>query len=157
MDSKTADEMAAGGPGIVTLGGTDYLCAPVDDKKFFAMRAYVKSKLKTPVQAVAEAVKDLPPALRAEALKAAVAQQAGGSEVTEEAAHDIILSRDGCRFIAWLHMQPPLNPDLTREKLNELITDDTYLDVFGQLDDATGLSKLVKAEGERGNRSGRRG
>ena len=144
MDTPTADDAAAGAPGVVLLGGKEYLCAPASAKTFVAARNYIRSKLKTPLAAVAEAFKDLPPSLRAEAIKAAVAQQAGGSEITDEAATDVMVSVAGCRFMAWLHMRPPLNPDLKRETLDSLITEDNYLDVLKQLDDATGVSQLAK-------------
>lgn len=151
MDSQTANDLAAGAPGVITLGGVEYLVAPATDKTGILVRNYVKSKLKTPIQAIADAVQGLPAALRAEVLKAAVSQQAGGSEVTEEAARDILLSVDGCRFLAWVHLKPPTNPELTREKLNALITEENYLDVFPELDKATGMSQLAKQAGAAGN------
>jgi hypothetical protein len=149
MLSDQANELAAGAPGVLPLGGTDYLVAPATDKTGILVRNWVKGRLKTPVQAVAEAVKHLPPAVRAEAMRAAVAQQAGGSEVTEEAAREILLSLDGCRFLAWTHLKPPTNPGLTREQLDALITEDNYLDVFADLDRATGMGDLAK--GDAGN------
>lgn len=155
MDQATANEHAGGGPGVVTLDGVSYFAAPATEKTFFAVRSYVKSQLKTPLAAVAAVFKDLPPAMRAEAIKEAVAQQPGGSEVTAEASTEILVSLSGCRFLAWLHMKPPLNPDLTRAKLDALITEDNYLDVFLQLDEATGVTKLAE-EANSGNRSGRR-
>lgn len=144
MDSATANDLAAGAPGVLTLGGTEYLVAPATDKTGILVRNYIKQKLRTPIQAVADSIKDLPAKLRAEVLKAAVAQQAGGSEVTEEAARDILLSVDGCRFLAWVHLKPPTNPGLDRKQLDTLITDDNYLDVFPELDRATGMIALAK-------------
>ena len=159
MDTLTANELIAGAPGIVRLGDTEYLAAPATDKTFIAARNYIKSKLKTPLEAVAAVVQNLPPAIRAEALKAAVAQQSGGAEITAEAATEVMMSLDGCRFLAWLHMRPPANPELTREKLESLITEDNYLDVFSMLDEATGVTKLAarKGGGQEGNPPGRPG
>ena len=151
MDSQTANDLAAGAPGVLTLGGTDYLVAPATDKTGILVRNYVKSKLKTPIQAIADAVQGLPAALRAEVLRAAVAQQAGGSEVTEEGSREILLSVDGCRFLAWVHLKPPTNPELTRKQLDALVTEDNYLDVFPELDRATGMSQLAKQANAEGN------
>ena len=167
MDSKTADEMAAGGPGIVTLGGTDYLCAPVTDAKLVAVRQWTKKRrAKSPQQMMlealaalpadkAKAIAALPPALRDSALKA-IFPEMPPDALTEEEAQEAIVSVEGCRFVAWLHLQPPMNPGLKREALDALITEDNFLDVYLQLNEATGLNKLAAGR-DSGNPSGRPG
>lgn len=167
MDSQTADEQAAGAPGVVTLGGVDYLCAPVTDAKLVAVRQWTKKRrAKSPQQMMletlaelpaekAKAIAALPPALRADALKA-IFPEMPPDALTEEEAQEAIVSVEGCRFVAWLHLQPPSNPGLKREKLDSLITEDNFLDVYLQLNEATGLAKLAEGRSS-GNPSGRPG
>lgn len=163
MDQRTADDQAAGAPGIVTLEGREYLVSPVTDATLVAVRNWARTQnRKSPQQLMlealarlppdqAKAIAALPPVLRADAFKAIFPEMAP-DELTEEEAQGLVVSLAGCRFIAWLHCKPPLNPDLSREKLEALITEDNYLDVFMQLNEATGLSKM--ARGAAGKSSG---
>lgn len=166
MDSQTANEQAAGAPGVVRLGDADYLCAPATDASLVAAYNFVRERLKSRRQTVAnlwatlppeqaKAIAALPAELRGEAVKSIVAAEVERDR--EQDAADVILSLDGCRFIAWLHLKPPLNPDLTRERLHTLITEDNYADVFLDLDRATGVTALIQRKaGDQGNPSGRR-
>ena len=168
MDTPTADDQAAGAPGVVLLGGKEYLASPVTDASLVAVRNWAKAQnRKTPQQLMLESLAKLPPdqakaiaalpaALRADAFKT-IFPALPPDQLTAEEAQSVIVSLAGCRFIAWMHLKPPLNPGLAREALDALITEDNYLDVFSQLNDATGLSELANKDADLGNSSGRLG
>src|SRR5438105_5032681 len=106
MTSADKNELAAGAPGTVEIGGRVYLVSQPTDAMFLTVKGYVKQRVKTPLQAVAEDLKNLPPSLQVEALRAAAVVQAGGSALTAEAMQDVLLTPDGAAFLAWVHIRP---------------------------------------------------
>lgn len=141
---STPSENVVGAPGVITLGGKDYAVAAATDRTLLLVRRWVQSRLRSPIAAVAAELDSLPPAHRTAALQAAASVQASGSIVTDEAAMEHLMSVDGVRWLAWQHMMPPVNPDLTRAALDALVTEDNLLDTFLALDAATGMSELVE-------------
>jgi len=156
MDAER-NEAAAGAPGTITLGGQTYLVSPATVATFLTVRKHLmklaqqrQAEAVSPLAAIKKDLEGLSPADRAVAIQAAVAMAKPQSvEVTEDLCAEFLFSAEGCRFVAWLHLRQN-HPELTQQRLAELIDEDNAADVYLQLDEATGMGRL-------GNRAGRRG
>lgn len=84
MDFQQATEAATGAPGVVRVGDQEWLVDQPTSADFLALRAFVRARLKSPLSALVEKIRELPPELQAAAVKAAVELEASGSEVTAD-------------------------------------------------------------------------
>lgn len=142
---KAIGELAHGGAVPVTLGEKTFLLSPPKLKDGDTVRNFIIKKLPSPLAAAAADLANIDPKYHEAVLKAAAAVQSGGATITSEAATKVLTSAEGCRFLFWLCARPN-HPDLTTAALAELITDDNAVEVFREVDDATGMSRVGKAE-----------
>lgn len=146
MDLRQANDLATGAPGTITLGEQVFLVAQPTDADFVTLRRHLRElflqRARTPLKAIMEDLKGLPPGVQQEVLKAAVAQQAGGgSEPTSEALQQLLFEPDGCRFWVWL-LARKHQPLLKLEELLPLITPETVDDTLAQLLRASGFKDM---------------
>jgi hypothetical protein len=137
------NSQAAGARGTIELGDKTYAASPLDVEEGMLLQNYCKSKLPTVVQAIANdpAFSKLPAKVQDMLLDKAVALQAtGGGTPTEAAIVSVIQTTEGCRQFAWLCLNKN-HPDVTPEKLAELITDQNAQTVCMKLLRATGLTE----------------
>lgn len=142
IESKTANQLATGAPGTISVGETTFLVGQPTDADFVTMRKHFvkvwKARNSAPLKAVAEAVKGLPPAVAAEAIKEAARLQAGNQEPSDDAIKGMIHDAECCAFWVWV-LAKKHDAGLKLDVVQSLVTDETVDDVFAQLLVATGL------------------
>jgi hypothetical protein len=99
---EEACEVATGAPGTIRLGNTVWLVSQPTAADLLALRSYVKARLPSPLEAVAQKVKGLPPEVQAAAVKAAVELEASGSEVTADRIQDELCRPEVAGWWLWM-------------------------------------------------------
>jgi hypothetical protein len=102
MDFQQATEAATGAPGVVRVGDAEWLVDQPTPADFLALRAWVRARLKSPIAALAEKIRLLPPELQVAALHAAVELDASGSEVTADGIQQVLATPEGCAWWLWM-------------------------------------------------------
>jgi hypothetical protein len=156
MTREESNEAVANAPGTIELGGRTYLVSQPTDQTFAALHKFLRERQQSPIQAVADDLKYLPPEYRRMAIDAAVALKAGGgSGVTEEFARQQLMEPHGCAYLLYLLIRPE-QPDTTLETIRALVTPDNVMDLYAKLHPAAGLAGLDagKANGRGGSPPG---
>jgi hypothetical protein len=144
VDPKTADELAAGAPGTVTLGGKLWLISPPSDEVMLTLRQWVAQRMETPVEAIAKKVRNLPPELQEAAIREAVRSEAAGSDVTAERINRELATVEGASFWFWL-LAREHQPDVDLEKdVRPLVTEANVFGVLIDLHRASSLARVAK-------------
>lgn len=131
MDAATANRLAPGGAGVITLGGVEYLVA----QPTLADKETLQTRLALFV--------------RQQAAKQGLRLKPGEGQ-SSEAILDAMCSVQGVRFLAWLLIRK-VQPEVRREDLDAAITEDNCLQVFIELDDACGMGFLGNSAGGPGS------
>lgn len=135
LDESNRAALAA--PGSIMLGGATYLLSPLLPADYAMLREHCRElaliDVQTPLAGIMADFEKMPPAMQALAMREAVAQAAGAKkpEPTNEAIAANSGTLAGVRFTFWLSARK-LHPELTREKVAELVTDDNRFDVMGK-------------------------
>ncbi len=133
------NEAVTGAPGTIDLGGQTYLVAQPTDEDFATLRSHLKAKLDSPLKAIADDLKYLAPADRAEAIKAAVAlKTGGGAELTPQYVQEQLMQPPGAAFLAWLLVRRN-HPDVKLDDVKAAVTGDNVLAVLADLKRASGM------------------
>lgn len=135
----------ASGPGTIELGGKTYLVSKPTDSDIASIGDYVRKQAKkiyNPVKSLLEDLKDLPKDLQEVALKEAIRLKNDG-EPPEQLLVDIMTSPLGARFLAYMLIRKN-HPEVTLKDFETLITDDNCMEVYVDLDHASGMDKVKK-------------
>lgn len=150
---------AAGGPGWLMLADRMIVVRHPTPADWYAFRDYCKSlareEAQTPIKAIADDVKDLPPDLRAEIIREAVAQSKGKGAVepTEEAVKAKADSYEAITwFLAWLAKES--QPDVTVEFVRLKVNRDELFEFQASMAVAMGKADDPKASCPAGSDSG---
>lgn len=145
----------SGGSGTITIGVHTFIVDPPTDKDLGTLLKFLKSRIKSPLQRVVDdpGFKQLTGPDRRAAIRAATAATASQSGMDRGGATEALQTVEGCRFLAWLVCRKN-SPDLTIEALAVLITEENYLSVFVDLDEATGMGQLGNSAGRPGSTKG---
>ena len=146
MDQETANELVAGGSGLLQLGDRTFVVSPPTDADMATLagelRRLAKLKAVSPLAAVMEEFDRLPPAMREMAVKAAVGQ--GGKAQAEPTSDQMaaqLYDAEGIRFWVWWLARKE-QPALTLKDLEPLVTPANVLEVLVRLQMATKLERL---------------
>lgn len=154
MDQQTRNELAAGGTGLLDLGGRTFVVSPPTDSDFATLagelRRLAKRRVRSPLAAVAEELAALPAEYRRMALEAASAIAAAGPvEPTQDQVGAMLYEPEGCRFWLW-QLARRNHPGLTLEELKGVVTADNVTEVLAGLSSATKVDRLGKSTGRAG-------
>jgi hypothetical protein len=122
MDFQQATEAATGAPGVVRIGFQEWLVDQPTPGDFLSLRSWIRARLKSPLAALAEKIRALPPELQAAAVKAAVELEASGSELTADRIQQELATPEGCAWWLWMlarKQQPGSTPKDFLPHLNE--------------------------------------
>ncbi len=146
MDRKTANEMVAGGCGLLVLGDRTFVVSPPTDHDMATLakelRRLAKLRMKSPLESVQEDFAKLDPAVRALAVESAV--KIGGkaqAEPTTEFVAAQMYEPEACRFWCWW-LARKHDHSLTLKDFEPLVTEANVYEVLLKLRDATDVSKL---------------
>jgi hypothetical protein len=147
MDINKANEAVSGGPGVLELGGTTYLVGQPDDRTFRTLLAHLRSKIKTPLTAVAEELAAMPPEMRALVQSGAISEAVkikagGGVELTQSYVQEELMKPAGAAFLAWLLIRKE-QPDAKLAEIEPHVTDDNVVEVLAKLMTASGLEAVI--------------
>jgi hypothetical protein len=158
MDTVTTDEgrAAAGGPGVVALGGKPVAVAQPTPADFYALQSELnrqeRAARKSPLAILTDdpAFAKLPPACQAEAVRTAVARQvdrAAGPPEPDRAVDELtdrLKTHDGATWWAWW-LAKKIDPTLTLSAVRAAVPDGwAALQLLDELLDATGLGAVEK-------------
>lgn len=134
-------------PGTIQLGGKLYLCAKPTERDVFSVFFYAKKeakKLFNPFREVIDSLSDLPVT---EDQKKELLLQAGrvksSGEVPYDAISNYLTSPSGAAFYAYVLLRKE-QPEVKLEELRKLITEENVLDIFADLDEASGANLIHK-------------
>jgi hypothetical protein len=146
VDLNTANDLVTGAPGTITLGGRLFLVGQPTTQDFVALRRHLHSlavkKAKPPLAAIAEELSKLPAHLQSEAIKAAVAQQASGPQVTNEAITEQLYTPEGCAFWTWLLIYKN-HKDVRFEEVKAWVSEENVNEVLASLLKASSLEAIA--------------
>lgn len=129
-------------PGVMELGGRDYLVSPPSDGDIFMLMQYVTKVAKkaySPVKEAVEMCKGLDISKEAKDTIILEAYRSGNSkEVPAERINEVMMSPIGCRFFAFLLCKKEQS-EIKMDHFKEIITEDNWVEVFSQLDTASGM------------------
>lgn len=135
-------------PGTIELDGTTYLVSSPTDSDIFMLMQYVTKIAKKSYKPVSEAalmlkgLTDISQTARDEIML--TAYKAGNSqEIPAERINEVMMSPVGCRFFAFILLKKN-QPELKLEDLTKLITEDNWIEIFSELDEASGLRFIHK-------------
>lgn len=143
MESQERNEAVAGAKGTLVLGGQTYLVDQITDRHMATLTAYLRKRVKSPLEAVMESVKSLPPDLQKVAVAEAVKIQASGPPaITREFVEQQLLEPEPLSFLVWIlirgnHPDVRHNAEFTKTVETagvEVVLTDLYT--------AAGLSKM---------------
>ena len=151
MEQLTPQETSsalASGPGTVTVKDKTYLVEKTTTAQVFAMYEWGFQRARTqynPFRELVEALAGLPvtPEQMAPLLTQAHQVKAAG-EIPGELVTRCLRSTDGVAFQLWITTRKH-HPDVTLEQLTAAIDESNRLDVYVQLDVATGANIVNKA------------
>lgn len=143
MDEKEknviANEAVSGGLGTIKIGDKTFLVDQVTDKIMGTLHNFIRTSMKSPLSAIANSLKDLPPEMQKFAISEAVKLQAnGGAEGNAAFFKDCLLSIDGCGFLMWLLVKKN-HPELSQKLCCELVKEASPEAVMADLGPACGL------------------
>jgi hypothetical protein len=145
IDQATANHLAAGANGAVTLGDATYLVAQPTKADFIALGKMLRkewhAKNCRPLAAIADELEGLPPDLREFAIKAAVGIKAKASAPDSGALSALIAEPEGCAAWVWI-LTRKTSPGLTLEQLRTIITEQNVNDVCVELLAATDMKRV---------------
>jgi hypothetical protein len=153
LTQEETNRALASAPGTVTVGDKTYLVDKFTTATVFSVYEWgteAAHRAYNPFREVAEALKDLETAGLAPAPedRTALLAQAHRVKVAGEVPGDLITKclrgREGVAFTLWV-LTRNHHPELTYESCKGLITDDNRLDVYVQLDVASGANIVNKA------------
>lgn len=138
----------AGAPGTVDIGGTVFLLDKLTTATVFALYEWGSEqarKLYNPYREVCEALDGLAvdPADKTRLLVQAQSVQASG-EIPGDLITKCLRSREGVAFYLWV-LTRRYHPTLTYAAAVELVTPENRLDLYCQLDAASGANVVNKA------------
>ena len=143
-----SDEALISAPGTITLGGKTYLVAKPSERDVFAIFHQARKEAKkayNPFREVNEALDGLevPIESRTALLLQAHRVKISG-EVPGDAATEWLTSPPGAAFYAWVLLRKQ-HPEVSLEAVRQTITDENCLDVFMELDEASGADMIHQA------------
>ena len=153
LTQEETNQALASAPGSVTVNGTTYLVEKQTTATVFTLYEWgleTARKQYNPFREVAESLKELETAGLAVSPedKTALLTQAHRVKVSGEVPGDLITkclrSREGVAFQLWV-LTRKHHPELTCEECKGMVTEDNRLDVYVQLDVASGANIVNKA------------
>lgn len=155
MESSDATRNAAlvSAPGTVTVDGRTYMVDKSTTAQIFSIYEWAveqAAKMYNPFRDVTDALAGLPvtpeqtAALLTQAHQVKLAGEVPGNLITK-----CLRSNEGVAFQLWISARSN-HADLTLEACNTLISDKNRVDIYVQLDKATGANILNKAMAEAG-------
>jgi len=157
---RDLDEAANALGAAVTVTGANgqtYLVNPMRPVDWVTHGKYLKKLAQpgtqSPIAAIADELKLLPPEFQAEAIRAAVALKAGGKvvEPNREAVFGQAMELPGARHQFWLTARPN-HPELTLEQCSEIVTEQNLDEILSAALEANGqeAKRDPKANGQAG-------
>lgn len=144
MNQLEANEAVAGGKGTLVLEGTTYLVDPLTDRHFATLTNFIRKRMKSPLESIADSLKGLPPELAKEAIREATKMQAsGGAEMTKAYLVEQLSNPKVLGFLTWLLVKSS-HPTVTHDDLTILIEKEGVDRVLVELYEAAQLDKLEK-------------
>lgn len=144
IDTKTANRLATGAPGSLTLAGRVYLVTQPTRADFVTLRKHLlatwKPQQTSPLAAIAPELAALPLELQKVAVAEAVKLKDARKEPTAAEAEELLLSPPGVAFWAWLLVRK-LQPEVTLAELQAAITLENVDQVIAELMTANGLEE----------------
>jgi len=133
-------------PGVLKLGGREFVILPPTPRDMLAVRARMEAlageKCVSPLDFALKHT-HLPPALLAVAVTEAIKLGSGGGvKPHPDAVWDEYASLTGVRWRVWYHVSRVLGDAFTLEGAAALVTDDNLLDASEALDAALRLKDL---------------
>ena len=132
-------------PNTISLGGITYLISPPTEKDTFAVFQNAKKqalKLYNPIREAMDVLKDIP---CTEDQRTAILLQAhrvqAAKEIPVDTVSEYLMSAKGAAFYFWI-LARKNHPELTLEKAEGLITEDTAVSVWADLDEASGVNLI---------------
>jgi hypothetical protein len=132
VDFEKASEAATGAGGVVRVGDMTLVVRQPAPADLLCLRSWVRARLKTPLQALAETLKDLPADMQEAAVRQAVALQASGSEATYDRTQEELATPEGCAWWLW-HLSKDQHQGLTPETVRALVTPENVYAVLSDL------------------------
>jgi len=99
-------------------------------------------KAKPPLAAIVEELSKLPAHLQSEAIKAAVAQQSSGPQVTNEAVAEQLYTPEGCAFWTWLLILKN-HKDVKFEDVKAWVSEENLNEVLASLLKASSMEAIA--------------
>lgn len=148
VEQKTANQLATGAPGTISLGGEVYLVGQPTPADFVTLRKRLRELWKAEHQNTLAAVtqelagipKEYHGVILAEAVKAKPS-----TEPSNEALLALLMQEAGCRFWTWLLLRKHA-PALTQTQVAELVTAGNVDQVLADLFEAGGMAQ-IESEG----------
>lgn len=148
LTEQETSEQLASPPGTVTVAGTTYLVEKFNTAQVFALYEWgveQAKKLYNPFKEVCDSLAGLPvtPEQTSQLLMQAHQVKMSG-EVPGDLVTKCLRSKEGVAFCLWI-LTRKHHAELTLEQCNAKITDENRIDVYVQMDQASGANIVNKA------------
>lgn len=143
MEAQERNEAVAGGKGTLVLGGQTFLVDQITDRHMATLSAYLRKRVKSPIEAVMESIKSLHPDLQKVAIAEAVKLQSSGPPaVSREFVEQQLLEPEPLSFLVWVLIRSN-HPDVRHDAaFIKLVSDAGAEVVLSDLYTAAGLAKI---------------
>lgn len=139
MEAQERNEAVAGAKGTIVLGDQTFLVDQITDRHMATLSAYLRKRLKSPLDAILSSIKGLPPELQKVAVSEAVKLQASGPpEVTKGFVEQQLLEPEPLSFLVWI---------LIRGSHPEVRHDQAFISMVEKAGSESVLSDLYSAAG----------
>jgi hypothetical protein len=143
MDQQDRNESVAGGKGTIVIGGQTYLVDQINDRHMATLSAYLRKRIKSPLEMVMASIKSLTPELQKVAIAEAVKLQAGGPpEITRGFIEQQLLEPEPLSFLIWILIRGNHPDQRHDEAFIKVVSDAGAETLLTDLYLAAGLSKL---------------
>lgn len=143
MESQERNEAVAGAKGSIYLGGQTYLVDQITDRHMATLSAYLRKRVKSPLETIMESVKSLPPDLQKVAVAEAVKIQASGPPaVTREFVEQQLLEAEPLSFLVWVLIRGNHSDVKHNAEFIKIVESAGVESVLSDLYTAAGLAKM---------------
>lgn len=143
MEAQERNEAVAGAKGTIVLGDQTFLVDQITDRHMATLSAYLRKRLKSPLDAILSSIKGLSPELQKVAVAEAVKLQASGPpEVTKSFVEQQLLEPEPLSFLVWILIRGN-HPEVRHDQAFISMVEKAGAEsVLSDLYSAAGLSKM---------------
>lgn len=145
IDTQTANRLATGAPGTITLGEHVYIISQPTKADMVTLRKHLNAAYqanKSPVLAeIAPELAGLSPELQRMAIEAAVKLKDGNRVASPEALEALILEPANVAFWVWLLVRRN-HPEAKLDTIRAAVTEENVDTVIAEMMDAGGLREI---------------